>query len=84
LRLAPIHWLELERQRHLYQGSVAAAAGLLLQRTGTAGVQVNEVPVFCAPDIFSARFAFIARVIFCFTFFQKSFLHNENDMKQTP
>jgi hypothetical protein len=63
LRLTPVHWLALERQRNLYQGRVAATTMLMLHRASTAGVQVYEVPVFCAPDIFSARLALVARVI---------------------
>jgi hypothetical protein len=45
-----------KRQRHLYQGSKTAAAVLLLQGTGAAGIQINEIAVFRAPDIFPRLF----------------------------
>jgi hypothetical protein len=45
-----------KRQRHLLQRSKTAAADFLLQRTGAAGIQINEITVFCAPDIFSRLF----------------------------
>ncbi len=40
-----------ERQGHLYQRSVAAPAVFLLQGAGAAGVKVDEVSVFGAPDM---------------------------------
>ena len=33
-----------------------AAAGLLLERTGTAGFQINKIAILCTPDIFPALF----------------------------
>jgi hypothetical protein len=45
-------------QRHLYQGSKTSTAGFVLQGTGTAGIQIDKIPVFFAPDIFPVRFFF--------------------------
>jgi hypothetical protein len=47
-----------KRQRYLYQGSITAAAALLLTGTGAAGIQINKITVFCTPDIFPERLCF--------------------------
>jgi hypothetical protein len=46
----------LKRQRYLNQRSIAAAAFLLLQGTGTAGIQINKIAVLLTPDILPALF----------------------------
>jgi len=43
---------KLKRQGNLYQGSKTTATCFLLHRTGTAGIQIDKIAIFCTPDVF--------------------------------
>jgi len=68
-----------KRQWHLDQGSKAAAAGLVLQGTGTAGIGINKISVFVTPDIFP-RLLFRDREISLGIEIPDGFFHDGKDM----
>jgi hypothetical protein len=52
----------------------------LLAGTGPAGIQVNEVAIFCAPDIFPAWFFFSGYIAYGIKMIMGYFFHGEKDM----
>jgi hypothetical protein len=55
-------------------------ATLLLPGAGAAGIQVNEVDIFCAPDIFPAGFFFSGYIAYGIKMIMGYFFHAEKDM----
>jgi hypothetical protein len=52
----------------------------LLAGTGAAGIQVNEIAIFCAPDIFPAGFFFSGYIAYGIKMIMGYFFHGEKDM----
>jgi hypothetical protein len=69
-----------KRQEYLYQGSITAAATFLLAGTGSAGIQINKITVFCAPDIFSDRFFLCGQIAHGVKILMRYFFHGQKDM----
>jgi hypothetical protein len=52
----------------------------LLAGTGAAGIQVYEVAIFRAPDVFPAGFFFGGYIAYGIKMIMKYFFHKEKDM----